>query len=118
MKKIISIIIIEAGSLLLLNVVVPMILGALLEAQMTDSAGIIGGADLPTYLFLYRAALVGWRQCITAIGLAAVALVVWYARRRKSLTCGKGIVLEMIIAGLYTPAFFLMGIHVFEWIRH
>lgn len=52
MKKVISIIAIITGSLVLLSVAVPMIIGAVLESQASSSVGIIGGADGPTAIMV------------------------------------------------------------------
>ena len=52
MKKALAIIFIIAGGLVLFSVVVPMIMGAVLEAHAASTAGIIGGADGPTAIML------------------------------------------------------------------
>ena len=44
-KKIISIAVIIVGAFMVLSGVTPMIIGAILEARVASSVGIIGGAD-------------------------------------------------------------------------
>ena len=53
MKKVLSIIGIIVGSLVLLSVVAPMIMGVILKVQVVaNSVGIIGGADGPTAIMI------------------------------------------------------------------
>ena len=60
MKKVLSIIGIIAGSLVLLSVVAPMIMGVILKVQVVaNSVGIIGGADGPTAIMLVGTVGVG-----------------------------------------------------------
>lgn len=47
-KKIIAIVAIVIGALMVVSGVAPMIIGAILEAQIASAVGIIGGADGPT----------------------------------------------------------------------
>ncbi len=48
MKKIVSIAGIVVGALLVLSQIAPMVIAAILKTQISDSVGIIGGADGPT----------------------------------------------------------------------
>lgn len=60
MKKVLSIIGIIVGSLVLLSVVAPMIMGVILKVQVVaNSVGIIGGADGPTAIMLVGTVGVG-----------------------------------------------------------
>lgn len=51
-KKIIAVLAIIIGVLMVISGVAPMIIGAILEAQVSTSVGIIGGADGPTAVFV------------------------------------------------------------------
>ena len=51
-KKIISIAIIILGAYMVIGGVAPMIIGAVLKAQVASTVGIIGGADGPTSILV------------------------------------------------------------------
>ena len=51
-KKIISIAIIILGAYMVIGGVAPMIIGAILRAQVASTVGIIGGADGPTSILV------------------------------------------------------------------
>ncbi len=75
--KVLSIISIVAGGLLLLSVIAPMIIGAVLANQMSDSVGIIGGADGPTAVLLVGALGAGSVIVEIVIGVLLVAVGIW-----------------------------------------
>lgn len=81
MKKVLSIIAIVAGSLTLLSVVAPMIIGAVLEAQISNSVGIIGGADGPTAVMVVGT--LGMGSVIIEILVGIVLIVVGTLFLRK-----------------------------------
>lgn len=81
MKKVLSIIAIFAGSLTLLSVVAPMIIGAVLEAQISNSVGIIGGADGPTAVMVVGT--LGMGSVIAEILVGIVLIVVGTLFLRK-----------------------------------
>ena len=85
MKKTISIIAIIAGGLVLLSVVAPMIVGAILEAQFTNSVGIIGGADGPTAIMLTGTVGAGSVIIEIVIGVLLLAAGIWGLRKFKKL---------------------------------
>lgn len=53
-KKIISIAIIILGAYMVIGGLAPMIIGAILKAQVSSNVGIIGGADGPTSIMVSR----------------------------------------------------------------
>lgn len=77
MKKVLSIISIVAGGLLLLSVIAPMIVGAVLANQVSDSVGIIGGADGPTAVFVVGTFGAGSVVIESVIGVLFVAVGIW-----------------------------------------
>lgn len=77
MKKAVSIISIVAGGLLLLSVIAPIIIGAVLTNQVSDSVAIIGGADGPTAVFLVGTLGVGSVIVEIVIGVLLVAAGIW-----------------------------------------
>ena len=84
MKKILSIISIIVGGLVLLGVALPLIVGAILKAQVAASSiGIIGGVDGPTAIFL--AGTIGVGSVITEIiiGILLIAAGIWGLRKLK-----------------------------------
>ena len=84
MKKVISIIAIVAGCLLLLSVVAPMIIGAVLEAQIASSVGIIGGADGPTAVMVVGTLGAGSVIAEVVIGLLLIVAGIWGYRKYKN----------------------------------
>ena len=83
MKKILSIIAIAAGGLVLLSVVAPMIIGAVLEAQITNSVGIIGGADGPTAVVVVGTLGMGSVIIEVVIGMLLVGVGIWGLRKNR-----------------------------------
>ena len=83
MKKILSIIAIAAGGLVLLSVVAPMIIGAVLEAQITNSVGIIGGADGPTDVVVVGTLGMGSVIIEVVIGMLLVGVGIWGLRKNR-----------------------------------
>ena len=83
MKKVFSIIAIVAGDLVLLSVVAPMIIGAVLEAQISNSVGIIGGADGPTAVVVVGTLGMGSVITEVVIGVLLVGVVIWGLRKSR-----------------------------------
>ena len=83
MKKVFSIIAIVAGDLVLLSVVAPMIIGAVLEAQITNSVGIIGGADGPTAVVVVGTLGMGSVITEVVIGVLLVGVGIWGLRKSR-----------------------------------
>lgn len=83
MKKAISIIAIVAGSLVLLSVAVPMIMGAILKTQEASSVGIIGGADGPTAVMVAGVIGVGSVGFEIVIGVLLIVAGIWGLRKIK-----------------------------------
>ena len=83
MKKVISIIVIVAGGLTLLSVVAPIIIGAVLKAQVASSVGMIGGADGPTAVMVVGTLGVGSVIAEVVIGLLLIAAGIWGYRKYK-----------------------------------
>ena len=84
MKKVISIIAIVAGGLVLLSVVAPIIIGAVLEAQVASSVGIIGGADGPTAVMVVGTLGAGSVIAEVVIGILLVVAGIWGYRKCKN----------------------------------
>lgn len=83
MKKVFSIIAIVAGDLVLLSVVAPMIIGAVLEAQISNSVGIIGGADGPTAVVVVGTLGMGSVITEVVIGVLLVGVGIWGLRKSR-----------------------------------
>ena len=83
MKKVLSIISIVAGGLLLLSVIAPMIIGTVLTNQMSDSVGIIGGADGPTAVFVVGTFGAGSVIIESVVGVLLIAVGIWCLIRCK-----------------------------------
>ena len=83
MKKVISIIAIVAGSLVLLSVAAPAIMGAILKAQAAASVGIIGGEDGPTIIMLAGTIGAGSVIIEIVIGVLLIAGGIWGLRKLK-----------------------------------
>jgi len=83
MKKVISIVAIVVGGLVLVSAAAPMIIGAILEAQVASSVGIIGGADGPTAVFV--AVKLGiWSVIMEVLaGILLIAAGIWGYRKYK-----------------------------------
>ena len=82
-KKIISIVAIVLGAFMVIGGVAPMIIGAVLEAQVATSAGIIGGADGPTAV-LVAGKLGIWSVILEVLaGILLIAAGIWGCRRNK-----------------------------------
>lgn len=84
MKKVISIIAIVAGALVLLSVVAPMIIGAVLEAQVASSVGIIGGADGPTAVMVTGVSSVGSAVIEVVVGASLIAAGIWGCLKNRN----------------------------------
>lgn len=83
MKKVLSIIGIIAGSLVLLSVVTPMIMGIILKVQVANSVGIIGGADGPTAIMLVGTVGVGSIIIEIGIGVLLIIAGIWGMKKFK-----------------------------------
>lgn len=83
MKKVVSIISIVVGGLVLLSVIAPMVIGAILTSQVSDSVGIIGGADGPTAIFVVGTFGAGSVIIESVIGVFLVAVGIWGLIRCK-----------------------------------
>ena len=77
MKKALSIISIVVGGLVLLSVIAPMIIGAILSSQVSDSVGIIGGADGPTAVFVVGTLGAGSVIVESVIGVLLITVGIW-----------------------------------------
>lgn len=84
MKKVLSIIGIIVGSLVLLSVVAPMIMGVILKVQVVaNSVGIIGGADGPTAIMLVGTVGVGNIIIEIVIGVLLIVAGIWGLKKLK-----------------------------------
>lgn len=83
MKKVLSIIAIVAGGLVLLSVVAPIIIGAVLEAQVASSVGIIGGADGPTAVMVTGVSSAGSVVIEAVVGALLIVAGIWGLRKCK-----------------------------------
>ena len=84
MKKVLSILSIIVGGLVLLNVVAPMIIGAILKAQTAiSSVGIIGGADGPTAIMLVGTIGAGSVIIEVVLGVLLIAAGIWGLKKIK-----------------------------------
>ena len=84
MKKVLSIIGIIVGSLVLLSVVAPMIMGVILKVQVVaNSVGIIGGADGPTAIMLVGTIGAGNIIIEIVIGVLLIAAGIWGLKKLK-----------------------------------
>ena len=77
MKKVLSIISIIVGGLVLLSVIAPMVIGTILTSQVSDSVGIIGGADGPTAVFAVGTFGAGSVIIESVIGVLLVVGGIW-----------------------------------------
>lgn len=84
MNKVISIIAIVAGGLVLLSVAAPIIIGAILEAQVASSMEIIGGADGPTAVMVVGTLGAGSVIAEVFIGLLLIVAGIWRYRKYKN----------------------------------
>ncbi len=83
MKKVLSIISIVAGGLHLLSVIAPMVIGAILTSQVSDSVGIIGGADGPTAIMVVGTFGAGSVIIESAVGVLLVVVGIWGLHKCK-----------------------------------
>ena len=82
MRKIISVIAIIVGGLVLLSVAVPMIIGTILEGQIADTMGIIGGADGPTAVMVVGS--LGEGSVIAKVVIGLILIIVGICGYRKN----------------------------------
>ena len=82
-KKIISIAVIIVGAFMVLSGVAPMIIGAILEARVASSVGIIGGADGPTAVMVTAVNSTGNVVLEIIIGILLVVAGIWGLRKSK-----------------------------------
>ena len=83
-KKIISIAIIILGAYMVIGGVAPMIIGAVLRAQVASTVGIIGGADGPTSILVSGVISTGNIVLEIAVGvLLIVAGILGLAKCKK-----------------------------------
>lgn len=84
MKKKLSVISIIAGSLSLLSVVVPMIIGTILKIQTSSaSISLIGGADGPTSIVLVGTIGMGSVMFEVVIGIILIIVGIWGLKKCK-----------------------------------
>ena len=85
MKKVISIVGIIVGAFVIVCNVAPMIIGAILRMQISNSSsiGIIGGADGPTSIFI--AGRIGSGTVIgeLLVGVLLISVGIWGYRKQK-----------------------------------
>lgn len=82
-KKIISIAVIIVGAFMVISGVAPMIIGAILEARVPSSVGIIGGADGPTAVMVVRTLGAGSVVAEVVIGMLLVVAGIWGYKKYK-----------------------------------
>lgn len=81
-KKILSIAAVIVGVLSVIIGVAPMIIGAVLEVQVANTVGIIGGADGPTSVFVAGTLGAGSVIIEIVIGILLVGAGIWGLRKR------------------------------------
>lgn len=81
LKKAMSIIAIIVGILILLSVVIPLIIGVILEVNVASSVGIIGGADGPTTVLVVGTLGVGSIITEVVIGFLLIIVGIWGYRK-------------------------------------
>ena len=77
MKKVLSIISIIAGSLVLLGVAAPAIMGVIFKSKVASSVAIIGDADGPTAIFLAGTLGAGSVIAEIVVGVLLIAAGIW-----------------------------------------
>ena len=83
-KKMIAVLAIIVGALMVISGVAPMIIGVILEAQMSTAVGIIGGADGPTAVMVTGVTGTGHVIVEILVGiLLIVAGILGYSRFKK-----------------------------------
>ena len=82
-KKIIAIIVTAIGGLMVISGVVPMVVGKILEAQIATSAGIIGGADGPTAIFVTGVSGTGYVLLEILVGVLLIIGGIWGYKKVK-----------------------------------
>ena len=82
MKKVIPVILIVVGGILLLSVVVPAIIGTVMNASAAGAVGIIGGADGPTAIMLAGGIGTGGIILEIVAGLLLVAIGIRGLKKR------------------------------------
>ena len=82
-KKILSIAAIIVGAFTVLSGVAPMIIGAVLKAQVSDTGGIIGGADGPTAILVSSTLGAGSVVIELVIGILLVGAGIWGLRKSR-----------------------------------
>ena len=82
-KKIISIAIIILGAYMVIGGVAPMIIGAVLKAQVSSTMGIIGGADGPTSIIVSGVIGTGNVVLEIAVGVLLIVAGIWGLRKCK-----------------------------------
>lgn len=80
-KKILSIAAIIVGALTVISGVAPMIVGAVMELQIANSVGIIGGADGPTAVMVVGTLGVGSAVAEILVGIALIIVGVFFLRK-------------------------------------
>lgn len=83
MKKVLSIAAIVAGGLVLISAVAPMIIGVILKSQVSNSVGIIGGADGPTAIMVVGSLGMGSLVVEIVIGILLIIAGIWGCRKCK-----------------------------------
>ena len=82
-KKIISIAVIIVGVFMVIFGVAPMIIGAILKAQVASTVGIIGGADGPTSIMVSRVSGTGNIVLEIVVGVLLIGAGIWGLRKCK-----------------------------------
>lgn len=81
-KKIISIAIIILGAYMVIGGVAPMIIGAILRAQVASTVGIIGGADGPTSILVSGVIGTGNVVFEIVVGVLLILAGIWGLRKQ------------------------------------
>ena len=84
-KKIISIVVIIIGAFMVIGGVAPMIMGAVLKAQVASTVGIIGGADGPTSIMVSGVIGAGNVVLEIVVGVLLIVAGIWGLRKCKKI---------------------------------
>ena len=82
-KKMIAVIAIIIGALMVISGVAPMVIGAIIEAQMSTSVGIIGGTDGPTAVMVTGVTSAGHVLVEILAGFFLIVAGIFGCRRLK-----------------------------------
>ena len=82
-KKMIAVLAIIIGALMVIGGAAPMIIGAILEAQVSTAVGIIGGADGPTAIMVTGVTGTGHLIVEILVGIVFIVAGILGCRRFK-----------------------------------